>query len=99
VHEGVSPLQSSRPSTQVVRLTGPNGSHVEMINPKSPGDTLTGIHKHKCSPASRSRTSRQCDPRVSAGKTIGLFVGLSAVVVGIAVIACLASPSGPCNGN
>jgi len=101
VHEGVSPLQfitTQHPS--LVRLTRADGSHVEIDHPQvAAGDTLTGIHNTVLSRVAVSDVTQVATPRVSAGKTIGLFVGLSAVVVGSAVIVCLASPSGPCNGN
>jgi len=101
VHEGVSPLQFiTTEHPRFVRLTRTNGSHVEIDHPQiAAGDTLTGIHNTVLSRVAVSDVTQVATPRVSAGKTIGLFVGLSAVVVGIAAIACLASPSGPCNGN
>ena len=101
VHEGVSPLQFiTTEHPRFVRLTRTNGSHIEIDDPKiAAGDTLTGIHNTVLSRVAVSDVTQVATPRVSAGKTIGLFVGLSAVVVGIAAIACLSSPESPCNGN
>ena len=101
VQEGLSPLQLiSTKHPKVVRLTHADGSHIVIDDPQiAAGDSLTGIHDRKQKTVAVSDVTQVATPRVSAGKTIGLFVGLSAVVVGVAVIACLASPSGPCNGN
>jgi len=94
VEEGVSPLQFiTAEHPKVVRLTRTNGSHVELDDPKiAAGDTLTGIHNTVFSRVAVSDVTQVATPKFSAGKTIGVFVGLSAVVVGIAVIACLSGP-------
>jgi hypothetical protein len=63
------------------------------------GDSLTGTHNGVLSSVAVSDVTQVATPKFSAGKTIGLFLGLAVVAVGSAVIACLASPSGPCNGN
>ena len=93
VEEGVSPLQfitAERP--RLVRLTRTNGSHVDIDNPEiAAGDTVTGIHNTALSRIAVSDVTQVATPRVSAGKTIGLFLGLSVVAVGIAVVACLSS--------
>jgi len=101
VQEGVSPLQFiTTEHPRLVRLTRTNGSHVQIDNPQiAAGDTLTGAHNTVLSRVAVSDVTQVATPKFSAGKTVGIFVGLSAVVVGIAVVACLASPDSPCNGN
>ena len=98
VHEGVSPLQFiTTEHPRFVRLTRTNGSHIEIDDPKiSAGDTLTGIHNTVLSRVAVSDVTQVATPRVSAGKTIGIVLGLSAVVVGVAAIACV-SGSGCAN--
>jgi len=93
VQEGVSPLQFiTTEHPRLVRLTRTNGSHVEIDNPQiAAGDTLTGIHNTVLSRVAVSDVTQVATPRVSAGKTIGLFLGLSVVAVGTAVVACLSS--------
>ena len=93
VENEVSPTQLiSTKHPRVVRLTRTNGSHVEIDHPQiAAGDTLTGIHNTVLSRVAVSDVTQVATPRVSAGKTIGLFLGLSVVAVGTAVIACLSS--------
>src|SRR6266699_1494828 len=93
VEEGVSPLQFiTAEHPRVVRLTRTNGSYVDIDNPQvAAGDTVTGIHNTALSRIAVSDVTQVATPRVSAGKTIGLFLGLSVVAVGIAVVACVSS--------
>ena len=93
VHDGVSPQQFiTTEHPRLVRLTRTNGSHIEIDNPEiAAGDTLTGIHNTVLSRVAVSDVTQVATPRVSAGKTIGLFLGLSVVAVGTAVIACYSS--------
>jgi hypothetical protein len=103
VEKEVSPQQLiSTKHPRVVRLTRANGSHIEIDDPLiAAGDTLTGIHNTVLSRVAVSDVTRVATPRFSPAKTIGLFLGLSVVAVGIAVIACLSdnSGTGPCSGN
>jgi hypothetical protein len=94
VHEGVSPLQLiSTKHPGAVRLTRADGSRMVLQQPRiAAGDTLTGIHNTVLSRVAVSDVTEVATPKFSAGKTIGVFVGLSVVVVGIAVIACLSGP-------
>ena len=93
VHEGVSPLQfisTERP--RVVRLTRTDGSRMVLAQPQiAAGDSLVGVRSGVRSGVAVSDVTQVATSRVSAGKTIGLFLGLSVVAVGIAVIACLSS--------
>src|SRR5712691_7477901 len=102
VKEGVSPLQLiTTEHPRVVRLTRTDGSHKELDDPRiAAGDSLTGIHNGVLSSVAVSDVTQVATPKFSAGKTIGIFLGLSVVVVGIAVIACLSdnSGTGPCSG-
>jgi hypothetical protein len=93
VHEGVSPLQLiTTEHPRLVRLTRTNGSHIEIDHPEiAAGDTLTGMHNTVLSRVAVSDVTQVATPRISAGKTIGLFLGLSVVAVGTAVIVCLSS--------
>ncbi len=56
------------------------------------GDTLAGVHNGVLSGVAARDVTEVATSKVSAGKTIGLFLGLSTVAVGIAVIACLSGP-------
>jgi hypothetical protein len=103
VEKVVSPLQlitSQQP--RVVRLTRVNGSHMELDQPRiAAGDSLAGMHHGVPSSVALSDVTQVATPKFGAAKTIGLFLGLSAVAVGIAVIACVNgnSGSGACSGN
>ena len=101
VEKEVSPLQLiSTKHPRVVRLTRADGSRMVLDQPRiAAGDSLAGVRYGMPSSVAVSDVTQVATPRLSAGKTIGLFLGLSVVAVGIAVIACLASPEGPCNGN
>ena len=103
VHEGVSPLQLiTTEHPRVVRLTRTDGSRMVLDQPQvAAGDSLVGVHYGVRSGVAVSDVAQVATPRLSAGKTIGLFLGLSVVAVGIAVIACLSdnSGTGPCSGN
>jgi len=93
VHEGVSPLQLiSTNHPNVVRLTRADGSRMVLGEPRiAAGDSLSGVHNGVTSSVAVSDVTQVATPRVSAGKTIGLFLGLSVVAVGTAVIVCLSS--------
>ena len=103
VHEGVSPLQLiSTKHPKVVRLSRADGSRMVLDQPQlAAGDSLAGVHNGLTSSVAVSDVTQVATPRLSAGKTIGLFLGLSVVAVGIAVILCLNdnSGTGPCSGN
>jgi len=103
VHEGVTPLQLiSTEHPRVVRLTRADGSRMVLDQPRiAAGDSLAGVRYGMPSSVAVSDVTQVATPRLSAGKTIGLFLGLSVVAVGIAVIACLSdnSGTGPCSGN
>ncbi len=93
VHEGVSPLELiSTKQPHVVRLTRADGSRMVLDEPRIvAGDSLAGTHYRVASRVALSDVTQVATPKFSAGKTIGLFLGLSAVAVGSAVIACLSS--------
>ncbi len=93
VEEEVSPLQLiSTKHPRVVRLTRADGSHMVLDQPGiATGDSLAGVHNGVTSTVAVSDVTQVATPRLSAGKTIGLLLGLSAVAVGTAVIACLSS--------
>ena len=103
VEKEVGPLQLiSTKHPRVVRLTRADGSHMVLDQPGiATGDSLAGVHNGVTSSVAVSDVTQVATPRVSAGKTMGLFLGLSVVAVGIAVIACLSdnSGTGPCSGN
>ena len=93
VEKEVSPLQlisTQRP--RVVRLTRADGSHMVLDQPGiAAGDSVAGVNNGVTARVAVSDVTQVATPRVSAGKTIGLFLGLSVVAVGTAVIACLSS--------
>jgi len=93
VEEGVSPLQLiSNQHPHVVRLTRADGSRMVLDQPRIvAGDSLAGTHYKVASSVALSDVTQVATPRLSAGKTIGLFLGLSVVAVGTAVVACLSS--------
>ncbi len=93
VEEGVSPLQLiSNQHPHVVRLTRADGSRTVLDQPRIvAGDSLAGTHYKVASSVALSDVTQVATPRLSAGKTIGLFLGLSVVAVGTAVVACLSS--------
>ena len=103
VEEGVSPMQLiSTKQPHVVRLTRADGSRIVLDEPRIvAGDSLAGTHYKVASSVALSDVTQVATPKFGAGKTIGLFLGLSAVAVGIAVIVCLNgnSGTGACSGN
>ena len=101
VEKDVTPLQLiSTKQPGVVRLTRADGSLLVLNQPQiAAGDSVTGTHNGVLRRVAVSDVTQVATAKVSAGKTIGLFLGLAAVTVGIAAIACLASPESPCNGN
>jgi len=94
VENEVSPLQLiSTKHPSAVRLTRADGSHMVLDQPRvAPGDTLAGVHNGVLSSIAARDVTEVATQKVSAGKTIGLFLGLATVAVGIAVIACLSGP-------
>ena len=103
VEEEVSPLQLiSTRHPRTLRVTRTDGSRVVLDEPRiAAGDSLVGVHYGVQSSVAVSDVTQVATRRVSAGKTIGLFLGLSTVAVGAAVIACVSdnSPTSLCNGN
>src|SRR5947199_10870877 len=93
VEKEPSPLQLiSTKHPRVVRLTRADGSHMVLDQPRiAAGDSLAGVHNAVLSRVAVSDVTQVATPRFSAGKTIGILLGLSVVVVGTAVIACLSS--------
>ena len=93
VEKEVSPLQLiSTKHPSAVRLTRADGSHMVLDQPGiATGDSLAGVHNGVRSSVAVSAVTQVATRRVSPGKTIGLFLGLSVVAVGTAVIACLSS--------
>jgi len=76
-----------------VRLTRADGSRIVLEQPRiAAGDTLAGVHNGVLSGVAARDVTQVATSMVSAGKTIGLFLGLATVAVGIAVIACLSGP-------
>jgi hypothetical protein len=93
VEKEVSPLQLiSTKHPRVVRLTRADGSRTVLDQPRiAAGDSLAGVHNGVLSSVAVSDVTEVATPKFSAGKTIGLFLGLAVVAVGTAVIACLSS--------
>src|SRR5207245_11022028 len=91
--DAVSPLQlTSNQHPHGVRLTRADGSRMVLDQPRIvAGDSLAGTRYKVASSVALSDVTQVATPRLSAGKTIGLFLGLSVVAVGTAVIACLSS--------
>jgi len=82
VEKEVSPLQLiSTKHPRAVRVTRSDGSRIVL---EQHNGVLSGVAARDVTEVATSK--------VSAGKTIGLFLGLSTVAVGIAVIACLSGP-------
>jgi hypothetical protein len=96
VENDVSPQQLiSTQHPRALRLTRTDGSHIVLDEPRiAPGDSLVGVHYGVQSSVAVSDVTQVATRRVSPGKTIGLFLGLSTAVVGAAVIACLSDNSG-----
>ena len=94
VEKEVSPLQLiSTKHPRAVRVTRSDGSRIVLEQPRiAAGDTLAGVHNGVLSGVAARDVTEVATSKVSAGKTIGLFLGLSTVAVGIAVIACLSGP-------
>ncbi len=93
VEKEASPLQLiSTKHPRVVRLTRADGSRMVLDEPRiAAGDSLAGVRHGLPSSVAVSDVTQVATPMFSAGKTIGLFLGLSVVAVGTAVIACLSS--------
>jgi hypothetical protein len=93
VEKEVSPLQLiSTKHPRVVRLTRADGSRIVLDQPRiAAGDSLAGLRNGALSSVGVSDVTQVATSRFSAGKTIGLFLGLAVVAVGTAVIACLNS--------
>ena len=93
VEKEVSPLQLiSTKHPRVVRLTRADGSPMVLDQPRiAVGDSVAGVHNGVQSSVAVSDVTQVATPRFSAGKTLGILLGLSVVVVGTAVIVCLSS--------
>jgi len=73
-----------------VRLTRADSSFLVLDQPEiAAGDSVTGTHNGVLRRVAVSDVTQVATSKVSAGKTIGLFLGLAAVTVGIAAIACV----------
>ena len=94
VEKEASPLQViSTKHPRAVRLTRADGSRMVLDQPRiAAGDSMAGVHNGVTSTVAVSDVTQVATLRVSAGKTIGLFLGLAVVAVGTAVIACLSGP-------
>jgi hypothetical protein len=103
VKQGVSPLQLiSTEHPRTVRVTRTDGSRIFLDEPRiAAGDSLVGVHYGLQTRVAVSDVTQVATQKFSPGKSIGLVLGLSAVVVTIAVIACLSgnSGTGACSSN
>jgi len=103
VEKEVSPLQLiSTKHPKVVRLTRAGGSRMVLHRPRiAAGDSLAGVHNGAPSSVAVSDVTQVATRKVSAVKSLGLFLGLSVVAVAIAVIHCLNenSGTGACSSN
>ena len=103
VTQGVSPLQLiSTEHPRTVRVTRTDGSRIFLDEPRiAAGDSLVGVHDGVQTSVAVSDVSQVATQKFSPAKSIGLVLGLSAVVVTIAVIACLneQSGTGACSSN
>jgi hypothetical protein len=99
VEQDVTPLQlisTKQPSR--VRLTRADSSSLVLDQPQiAAGDSVTGTHNGVLRRIAVSDVTQVATSKISAGRTIGLFLGLAAIVVGIASIACVSGSSSPCN--
>ena len=88
VEQGVSPEQliaSQHPNA--VRVTRTDSSHIVLLQPRiAAGDSLSGVHNGAPASVAVSDVAQVAIRKVSAGKTIGLLLGMS-VVVGGAIVA------------
>ena len=93
VEKEVGPLQLiSAKHPRMVRLTRTDGSRVVLDEPRiAAGDSVAGLRNGVLSSVGVSDVTQVATSRFSAGKTVGLFLGLGVVAVGTAVIACLSS--------
>ena len=103
VTQGVSPLQLiSTEHPRTVRVTRTDGRRIFLDQPRiAAGDSLVGVHDGVQTSVAVSDVSQVATQKFSPAKSIGLVLGLSAVVVTIAVIACLneQSGTGACSSN
>jgi|SRR5690349_11006918 hypothetical protein len=103
VKQGVTPLQLiSTEHPRTVRVTRTDGSRILLEEPRIvAGDSLVGVRYGVQSSVAVSDVTQVATQKFSPGKSIGLVLGLSAVVVAIAVIACLSDQSGTgaCSDN
>ena len=103
VKQGASPLQLiSTEHPSAVRLTRTDGRRIFLDEPRiAAGDSLVGVHDGVQTSVAVSDVSQVATRKFSPAKSIGLVLGLSAVVVTIAVIACLSEKSGTgaCSSN
>jgi hypothetical protein len=100
VERGVSPEQliaTERP--KAVRVTRPDSSNIVLHQPRiAAGDSLSGLHNGAPSSVAVADVTQVAIQKFSAGKTIGLVVGISAVALAIAVVAIASAFDGYCLG-
>jgi hypothetical protein len=104
VEKGVNPQQLiSTEHPSAVRVTRADSSQMVLDAPQiAPGDTLVGLHNGASVRVAVPDVTQVATRRFSPVKTLGVVVGLGAVVVGIAVIECLkgnSSGTGACSSN
>jgi len=89
VEKGVSPEQLiATKHPNVVRVTRPDSSNIVLHQPRiAAGDSLSGLHNRAPSSVAVSDVTQVAIRKFSAGKTIGLVVGISAVALAVAVVA------------
>ena len=103
VEQDVTPQQlisTKQPSR--VRLTRADSSSLVLDQPQIvAGDSVSGTHNGVPRRVAVSDITQVATSKISAGRTIGLFLGLAVIVVGIAAIACVSDQSGSsaCNDN
>lgn len=89
VQKGVSPEQliaTKHPNS--IRVTRPDSSTIVLHQPRiAAGDSLSGLHNGAPSSVALSDVTQVAIREFSAGKTIGLVVGISVVAAAIAVVA------------
>lgn len=93
VENGVSPEQliaTAHPG--VVRVTRSDSSHIVLHQPTiATGDSLSGLHNGVPASVAVSDVTQVAIQKVSAGKTIGLLLGMSAVAAGTFLVVLLTS--------
>jgi len=89
VEKGVSPEQviaTNHPNA--VRVTRTDSSNIILHQPRiAAGDSLSGLHYGAPSSVALSDVTQVAIPKVSAGQTIALVLGITVVAAAIAVAA------------